>query len=127
MTSREVSKPSSEMEAAKRLRKRPQKKKSLRIEMSKREVQFEEWEKMRREKKQRQRQDRRLDVFWRKNKTFPAQFGGDDETPGAEETLEFWKGINNKEVSAGWKEDRDICGVLYETMKRTERTAVQIV
>ena len=72
-------------------------------EMSKREVQFEEWEKMRREKKQRQRQDRRLNEFWRKNKTFPAQFDGEDETPGTEETLEFWKGINNKEVSAGWK------------------------
>ena len=56
-------------------------------EMSKREVQFEEWENMRKEARRRQRQDRRLDVFWRKNKTFPAQFGGDDETPGAEETL----------------------------------------
>ena len=90
-------------------------------EMSKREVQFEEWEKMRRENKQRQRQDRRLNVFRRKNKTFPAQFDGEDETPEAGETLEFWKGINNKEVSAGWKEDRDIREVLYETRKRTRR------
>ena len=92
-----------------------------RIEMSKREVQFEEWERMRREKKQLQRQDRRLNVFWRKNKTFPAQVCGEDETPGAEETLEFWKSVNNKEVSAGWKEDRSIREVLYETGKWTER------
>ena len=76
---------------------------------------------MREEKKRRQRQDRRLNVFWRKNKTFPAQFDGEDETPEAEETPAFWKGINNKEVCAGWKEDRDIHGVLYETRKRTER------
>ena len=90
-------------------------------EMSKREVQFEEWEKMRREKKQRHRQDRRLNVFWRKNKTFPAQFDGEDETPEAEKTLEFWRGINNKEVSTGWKEDGDIREVLFETRRRIER------
>ena len=51
----------------------------------------------------------------------PTQFCCEDETPGAEETLEFWKGINNKEVSAGWMEDRSIREVRYETRKRTER------
>ena len=40
-------------------------------EMSKREAQFGEWETMRREKKRQQREDRRLNVFWRKNKTVP--------------------------------------------------------
>ena len=74
-------------------------------EMSKREAQFEEWEEMRRQVKKRQRDDRRLNVFWRKNKTFPMKFGGDDETPDAEETLAFWRSINNKEVTDGWKEE----------------------
>ena len=98
-------------------------------EMSKREAQFEEWEMMRREKKRRQREDGRLKIFWRKNKTFPKQFGGEEETPGAEETLEFWRSINNKEVTAGWMEDRSFREVLYETRKRTERSskAVQMV
>ena len=90
-------------------------------EMSKRETQFEEWERMRRAKRRQQREDRRINIFWRKNKTFPTQFGGEEETPGAEETLEFWKGINNKEVSAGWMEDRSIREVLYETGKWTEK------
>ena len=39
------------------------------IELSRREEQFEVWEKMRTEAKRRQREDRRLDVFWRKNKS----------------------------------------------------------
>ena len=60
-------------------------------------------------------------MFWRKNKTFPAQFDGEDETPEAEKTLEFWRGINNKEVSAGLNENGDIREVLYETRRRTER------
>ena len=78
-----------------------------------REEQFEEWEKMRREVRKRQWEDRRLNLFWRKNKTFPTQFGGDEETP-KEETLGFWRRINNKEVSEGWRDDRDIRGALYE-------------
>ena len=82
-------------------------------EMSKTEQQFEEWERMRREAKKRQREDRRVNLFWRRNKTFPKLFGGDEETPDAEETLDFWRAINNKEVSQGWREDRDIRGVLY--------------
>ena len=56
-------------------------------DMSKREAQFDEWEKMRQEVKRRQREDRRLKIFWRRNKTFPAQYGGDDDPRGVEETL----------------------------------------
>ena len=44
-------------------------------ELSKREQQFEEWEKMRQDAKRRQMEDRRINLFWRRNKTFPAQFG----------------------------------------------------
>ena len=54
------------------------------VEMSKTEQQFEEWERMRREEKRRQRDDRRLNLFWRRNKSFPKSFGGEDETPDAE-------------------------------------------
>ena len=94
-------------------------------EVSKREEQFDEWEKMRKESKRRQREDRRLNTFWRKNKTFPRKFGGDDETPDAEQTLAFWMNINNKEVPEGWREDRSIREVLYrvkfETRRRTCR------
>ena len=67
-------------------------------EMLKAEELFEEWERMRKEAKK-QREDRRLNLFWRKNKSFPTQFGRDEETPEVEETLEFWRRINNKEVS----------------------------
>ena len=70
-------------------------------ELSKIEEQLEEWEKMRNESKSRQREDRRLDPFWHKNKTFPMKFGGDDETPDAEQSLAFWKGVNNEEVIEG--------------------------
>ena len=50
-------------------------------EMSKRETQLEEWETMRKETKRRQREDRRLNLFWQRNKTFPTQFGGEEATP----------------------------------------------
>ena len=84
------------------------------MEMSKTEQQFEELETMRREAKKRQMEDRWLNVFWRKNKTFPMQFGGEEETPDAEETLDFLRRISNKEVSEGWRDDRSIQGVLQE-------------
>ena len=83
-------------------------------EMAKREEQFTIWEKMRREAKMRQREDRRLNIFWRRNKCFPAQYGGDDETPDPEETLTFWRSINNKQVSDGLKYDESIQVVLQE-------------
>ena len=41
-------------------------------ELSRREEQLEAWDKMRREAKRKQREDKRLNVFWRRNKTFPA-------------------------------------------------------
>ena len=70
-------------------------------EFSKREEQYDKWESMRKESKRKQREDRRINVFWRRNKCFPAQFGGDEETPNAEDTLKFWQSINNKEVADG--------------------------
>ena len=90
-------------------------------EMAKREAQFEEWDKMRLETKRQQREDRRLNIFWRKNKTFPMKFGGGEETPEVEETLAFWRTINNKEVSERWKEDRSIREVLYRVKYETRR------
>ena len=46
-------------------------------------------EHMRLEAKRKQRDDKRLNVFWRRNKCFPAQFGTDEETPDAQETLDL--------------------------------------
>ena len=69
---------------------------------------------MRQESRRRQWEDRRLNVFWRMNKSFPAQYGGEEETPNAEETLMFWRGINNKGVTDGWKDDECIQVVLRE-------------
>ena len=45
------------------------------------------------------------------NKFF-TRFGGDEETPNAEETLRFWQSINNKEVDEGRREDESIQEVL---------------
>ena len=44
---------------------------------------------MRRECKKKQREDRRLNCFWRKYKTFPAQYDRNEETPEVDERLEF--------------------------------------
>ena len=87
-------------------------------ELSKREAQFEEWETMRQESRRRQREDKRLNAFWRKNKTFPAKYGRDDETPDPDGTLSFWRTINNKEVTEDWRGDEVIQKVL-----RNEREA----
>ena len=89
--------------------------------MSKREEQIDELEKMRKEAKKRQREDRRLDLFWRRNKSFPLQFGGDEEIPDAEETLAFWRSISNKETSEGWREDMYIREVLGNSKKRIQK------
>lgn len=43
-------------------------------EMAKREEEFDKWETMRKEAKRKQLEDRRLNHFWRTNKTFPQQF-----------------------------------------------------
>ena len=90
-------------------------------EMTKREEQLEEWERMRMEYKRKQREDRRLNIFWRKNTSFPAQFGREEETPDVEDTLDFWRKINNKEASEGWKEDRSIQEVLFHVRLETRR------
>ena len=90
-------------------------------ELSKREEQYEVWEKMRLDAKKRQREDRRLNVFWRRNKTFPTQFGTTEDTPEVEQTLEFWRSINNKEVSEGWRDDRSIREALYEVSRMVQR------
>ena len=44
-------------------------------ELSKREQQLDEWEMMKQDAKRRQMDDRMLNLFWRRNKTFPAKFG----------------------------------------------------
>ena len=67
---------------------------------------------MRIEAKRRQREGRRLNIVWRKNKSFPPQFGCEEDTPGAETTLEFWRMINNKEASEEWRDDESIQEVL---------------
>ena len=90
-------------------------------ELSKREAQYLVREKMRLDARKRQREDRRLNLFWRKNKTFPVQFGSEEETPETEETLAFWRSINNKEPSEGWKEDRSIREVLVYVGKMVRR------
>ena len=90
-------------------------------ELSKREQQLDEWEKMRQDAKRRQREDRRLNLFWRRNKTFPAQFGGEEETPDPQETLDFWRSINNKEVSEGWRNDRSIREAFSQVRWATRR------
>ena len=91
------------------------------MEMSKTEQQFEEWERMKREAMKRQREDRRLNLLWLRNKTFPKQFGGEEETPDAEETINFWRAISNKEVSEEWREDGSIREVLGRVRRETQR------
>ena len=49
------------------------------------------------------------------------KFRGDDETPNAEETLAFWRTINNKEVTDGWENDRSIREVLMGVRKMVQR------
>ena len=87
--------------------------------MSKTDEQFEVWEKMRKETKRKQREDKRLNVFWRRNKTFPARYNGtEDDTPEVEETLAFWKNINNKSICEGWLTDEDIQEALKEVRSK---------
>ena len=51
---------------------------------------------MRVEVKKKQREEKRLNVFWWKNKCLPDQFGNDEETPEAQETLMFWRSIKKR-------------------------------
>ena len=91
------------------------------MKLSRREEQFEVWEKNEKRIKKRQREDRRMNVFWRKNKSFPPQFGCEEGTPDAETTLEFWRRINNKEVGEGWRDDESIQEVLQEMRETLQR------
>ena len=50
---------------------------------------------------------------------FLTQLGGVEETPEAEETLMFWRSVNNKEVNEEWRDDMSIREVL-DMRKRTE-------
>ena len=90
-------------------------------EMSKREEPIGEWEKMRGEAKRKQREDRLLNLFWRRNKTFPTQFEGEDENPDPEETLIFWRNTNNKETTELWRCDESIQKVLREVQEKVRR------
>ena len=83
--------------------------------MSKTDEQFETWEKMRKETKRKQQEDKGLNIFWRRNKTFPVQYcGTEDDTPEVDETLAFWRSINNKSICEGWLTDEHIQEVLKE-------------
>ena len=62
-----------------------------------------------------------MNVFWRRNKTFPKQYGGENETPDAEDTLMFWRGINNKDASDGWRVDDSIQEVLRDVRGKVPR------
>ena len=46
---------------------------------------------MRGEAKKKRGEDGRLNVFWRKNKTFPVQYGEIEESPDEEDTLKIWE------------------------------------
>ena len=63
-------------------------------------------------------EDIRLNAFWRRIKSVPAQFGGDEETPEVEETLDFWMSVNNKTISEGWLTDESILEVLKEVRRK---------
>ena len=65
-------------------------------------------------------EDKRLNIL-KRNKTFSSPFRGDEETPVIDEILQFWRGINNKEVSEGWRDDRSIREFLYRVKKETKR------
>ena len=71
--------------------------------------------------KEEAREDRRLNLFWRRNKTFPTQFEGEDETPDPEETLMFWRSVNNKEITKLWRHDEWIQEVLREVREKVQR------
>ena len=65
-----------------------------------------------RQESRRKSDDRMINISWRRNKSFPAQFGSEDETPDAERTLEFRTCINTKEVCEGLREDKTIREIL---------------
>ena len=42
----------------------------------------------------------------------PIKYGSNKDTPDTQETLEFWRSINNKVVTERWREDEAIQEVL---------------
>ena len=78
-------------------------------EMSRTDEQFETRGKMMKVSKRRQREDERYNIFWIMNKTFPVQYWGTKyDAPEVEETLAFWRSINNKSIREGWLTDEHI-------------------
>ena len=61
-----------------------------------------------------------MNVFWWKNKSFQIQFGGVEETPDIEETLNFWRSNNNKEVSEELRGNESIQSVLREVREKLQ-------
>ena len=86
--------------------------------MAKMEEQFEKLETMRKEAEKKRREDRRLNLFWRRNKTFPTQYGGEEETQDVDETLMFWRVINNKTAGEGWRDDESVQDALQEVREK---------
>ena len=83
-------------------------------EMSKAEEQFEERERMRQEAKRKQRKDRRLNLFWRMNKSVPTQFGCHEETP------EWKKRWSSGEISATRRSVMDGNGTMPSNKSSTK-------
>ena len=53
-----------------------------------------------------------------KEQDLPSPVWRDDETPEAQERLEFWQCINNKDVSDGWRDDESIREVISDVRER---------
>lgn len=70
-------------------------------DLTKTEKQSDKLECMRPDMKTKQREDGMINILLRRDKTFPTQFGGYEETPNVKETLRFWGSINIKEVAEG--------------------------
>ena len=61
-----------------------------------------------------EKRERKTNIEWRKNKSFPLKLVNEDEFPDKEESLAFWRSINQKEASDEWERDEDILMVLRE-------------
>ena len=89
-------------------------------EISKREMPFEECEKMKQDAKRKQWEGRRLSLRVR-NKTLQTQFGGYEETLDPEETRGFRRTINNKDAREMLREDRTISEGLNNVKRKVQR------
>ena len=95
-------------------------------EMSKRHAQFEKWYEMRRDAKRRQRADRRLNLFRRKNNCFHKQFEGEEDTPDAEETLDSGEASATRRHVKGGEKTGPSASPLPSEDDIRERTVVQM-